>query len=217
MKTKVILNALAFCLCFTLVTKGLHAQTLAFPGAAGFGKHSVGGRGGKIFKVTDLADSNDFVDHGTHWTGTFRAGCESINEPRILVFKVSGTIYIEQNQGVAIKHPFITIAGNTAPGEGVVFRGGPIYVFDHDVIIRHLRHFVDVEKPLDGVDAMNLIVWGKDATNPIYNIIIDHCTTAWTAGDSVGGMQNIYDISWTNNMVAEGLQLTGRDTLSGAS
>ncbi|MEZ6080361.1 MAG: hypothetical protein R3C56_33225 [Pirellulaceae bacterium] len=73
-ENKVILNALAFCLCFTLVTKkAFCSRRWPFPGAAGFGKHSVGGRGERFFEVTDLADSNDFVDHGTHWTGTFRA------------------------------------------------------------------------------------------------------------------------------------------------
>ncbi len=69
------------------------------------------------FRSAVLADTMDLVDHGTHWTGKFRAGCEAIGAPRILVFRVSGTINIAQSDGVNIENPHITIACNTAPGE----------------------------------------------------------------------------------------------------
>ena len=99
----------------------------AFPGAEGFGAHTPGGRGGKVLIVDTLADSG---------TGSLRAACEA-EGPRIVVFQVAGTIALKKP--ITITHPYITIAGQSAPGEGVCLRGNTLGIATHDVVLRHLR------------------------------------------------------------------------------
>src|SRR5690606_4515182 len=99
----------------------------AFPGAEGFGKYTIGGRGGKVYEVTTLADSG---------SGRLRAACEA-EGPRTVVVRVSGTIELEDE--LEIEHPYITIAGQTAPGDGICIKNYQTS-FDADhVIIRFLR------------------------------------------------------------------------------
>jgi len=99
----------------------------AFPGAEGGGKFSFGGRGGKICVVTNLEDSGP---------GTFREACESAG-PRIVVFNVAGIIHLKMP--VFIEAPYITIAGQTAPGDGICIAGESVLDNTHDVVIRYLR------------------------------------------------------------------------------
>jgi pectate lyase len=116
----------------------------AFPGAEGYGADTVGGRGGQVIAVTSLADSGP---------GTLRAALAA-SGPRIIVFRVSGTITV--NSRLAITNPYVTVAGQTAPGGGIQVRKNPLGVGDasafmsvdnfptieidtHDVVIRHLR------------------------------------------------------------------------------
>ena len=99
----------------------------AFPGAEGGGKFSFGGRGGKVFVVTNLADSGP---------GTLREACESAG-PRIVVFNVAGIIHLQKP--IYIEAPYITIDGHTAPGDGVCIAANGIMDNAHDVVIRYLR------------------------------------------------------------------------------
>jgi hypothetical protein len=105
------------------------APPRAFPGAEGFGAFAVGGRGGDVYHVTTLADSG---------TGSLRHGVETASGPRTIVFDVSGTIFLSSE--LTIDRPFLTLAGQTAPGEGVTIAGfGTRISNTHDVIVRFMR------------------------------------------------------------------------------
>ena len=132
------------------------AKIPAFPGAMGGGEFSFGGRGGKVITVTSLADSGP---------GTFREACET-GGARIVVFNVAGIIQLKTP--VIIRAPYITIAGQTAPGDGVCIAGETVWANTHDVVVRHMRFrrgSTDVGRRDDGFGG-----------NPIGNIMIDHCS-----------------------------------------
>lgn len=129
----------------------------AFPGAEGAGAWTKGGRGGRVFVVSTLDDTGP---------GSFREALEA-QGPRTVVFGIAGLITLKSP--VAINHPFITIAGQSAPGDGVCVRGETTEINTHDVIIRHLRFRRGNLKRRD--DALG--------GNPVGNIIIDHVSASW--------------------------------------
>ncbi len=131
----------------------------AFPGAWGGGMFATGGRGGRVIPVTHLGDRGP---------GSFRAAVES-EGPRIVVFRVAGIIYLES--AVDIEHPDLTIAGQSAPGDGVCLAHDSVNLNTRNVIVRHLR--VRRGKPEGGQ--------GSDNTggNPEGQIVVDHCSTSW--------------------------------------
>ncbi|GJM05801.1 MAG: hypothetical protein DHS20C09_17970 [marine bacterium B5-7] len=143
---------------------GDYAQgaTLAFPGAQGFGKFTKGGRGGKVIEVTNLKDKG---------TGSLRAALQA-SGPRTVVFRVSGKIILADR--IKIKTPYLTIAGQTAPGEGVVVNG-MINIMTHDVIIRHLRVRVGPGKVPKTIIRDSIQVSSANA----YNIMLDHVSLSW--------------------------------------
>ncbi|MCA9194227.1 MAG: hypothetical protein KDB03_20805 [Planctomycetales bacterium] len=129
----------------------------AFPGAEGAGSWTAGGRGGRVLVVTQLGDSGP---------GSFREACEA-EGPRIVVFGVAGIVQLESQ--VDIQNPFITIAGQTAPGDGICIAGETTAINTHDVIIRYVRFRRGNLKRRD--DALG--------GNPIGNIMIDHVSASW--------------------------------------
>ena len=132
---------------------------LAFPGAEGFGAYAAGGRGGTVYHVTTLEDSSE--------PGSLRHAVDA-EGPRTVVFDVSGTIQLKDH--LRIRNPFITIAGQTAPGDGICLRDATLKVQGEDVIVRFLRiRLGDVGK---GGDAVS-IESGK-------RIILDHCSASWS-------------------------------------
>ena len=149
------------------------AKVPAFPGAEGAGKFSFGGRGGKVYVVTSLADSGP---------GTFREGCEAAG-PRIVLFNVAGIIRLQKP--VNIKAPYLTIDGHTAPGDGVCIAGESTLVDTHDVVIRYLRFRRGNTNVFDRDDSLG--------GNPIGNIIVDHCSCSWGLDENLSMYRHIYE------------------------
>ena len=129
----------------------------AFPGAEGAGALTPGGRGGKVFEVTTLNDGGP---------GSLREAFAA-SGPRIVVFRVSGIITLTNR--LPINQPFITVAGQTAPGDGICIRGETTEINTHDVILRYLRFRRGDLKRRD--DALG--------GNPVGNVIVDHCSCSW--------------------------------------
>jgi hypothetical protein len=133
------------------------AKIPAFPGAEGGGMWTPGGRGGKVYIVKNLNDKGK---------GSFREACEA-EGPRMVLFAVAGVIKLESP--VKIEHPFVTIAGQSAPGDGVCVAGHTTEINTHDVIIRYMRFRRGNLKSRD--DCLGGF--------PVGNVIVDHCSCSW--------------------------------------
>lgn len=151
----------------------IQAKIPAFPGAWGGGMYSFGGRGGRVFVVTNLNDSGP---------GSFREACEA-GGPRIVVFNVAGIIKLKER--IRIRAPYITIAGNTAPGDGVCIAGDTVELETHDVVIRHMRF----RRGETWVGDRNDSIGG----NPIGNIMIDHVSASWGLDENMSMYRHMYD------------------------
>ncbi|WP_221032400.1 pectate lyase family protein [Actomonas aquatica] len=149
------------------------ASIPAFPGAEGGGMYSFGGRGGRVIVVTNLNDSGP---------GSLREACEAVG-PRIVVFNVAGIIQLENK--IRIRAPYITIAGNTAPGDGVCVAGDTFELDSHDIVIRHMRFR---RGSLDATDRNDSI-----GGNPIGNIMIDHVSASWGLDENMSMYRHMYD------------------------
>src|SRR4029079_1497565 len=103
------------------------AAPLAFPGAIGYGRLTAGGRGGGVLHVKTLRRSG---------SGSLRVALEA-SGPRTVVFGVAGTITLTST--IKVRNPYLTVAGQTAPGEGIVVRGTPGQILTHDVVVRQMR------------------------------------------------------------------------------
>lgn len=161
----------------------LHAQQPAFPSAEGFGQYASGGRGGEVYIVTNLNDDGE---------GSLRKGIVK-RGPRIITFAVSGTI--ELKSPLDINRGDLTLAGQSAPGEGITIKGYPVAVKADNVIIRYLRFRLgDVNEVTD--DALK----GRG----IENVIIDHCSISWATDENTSFYQT-KDFTFQWNIIAEAL------------
>jgi hypothetical protein len=149
------------------------AEIPAFPGAQGGGAHTFGGRGGKVYVVTTVADSGP---------GSLREACEK-GGARIIVFNVAGIIKLKAP--LVVRAPYITIVGNTAPGDGVCIAGESIWVNTHDVVIRYMRFRrgeTDHDRRDDAIGG-----------NPIGNIMIDHVSASWGLDENMSWYRHMYE------------------------
>jgi len=159
----------------------------AFPTAEGFGANSVGGRGGKVIFVININDSGP---------GSFRDALLQ-KGPRIIVFKTGGIISLKKD--LNIYEPFITIAGQTAPGDGVCLKNAGLVINTHDVIIRHLCSRPGDSQGRDPEDRDALKIMGG------YNIILDHISASWAIDEVVSAWYSPHDITIQWSIISEAL------------
>ena len=140
----------------------------AFPGAEGFGAFAAGGRGGDVYHVTTLADSGP---------GSLRHGVATARGPRTVVFDLSGTIFLRSD--LVIDTPFLTLAGQTAPGDGVTVAGFTTRIAGtHDVVVRFVRFRPgDVNCPTFQGDALS-VVGSRD-------VMVDHVSASWSVDETL--------------------------------
>lgn len=163
-------NLIRTFLCLFLFSNTLSAQQLAFPTAEGGGRFAVGGRGGSVYEVTNLNDSG---------TGSLR---DAVSQPnRTVVFRVSGEIKLLSR--LTLKQNNITIAGQTAPGDGICVSGYTFNIQASNIVVRYIRCRLGDANPVED-DAMNC--WSGN----FQNIIIDHCSMSWSIDETA----TFYDI-----------------------
>lgn len=150
------------------------AKIPSFPGAEGGGMFSFGGRGGKVITVTNLNDDGP---------GSLRWACEQ-GGARIVVFNVSGVIRIKTP--IIVRAPYITIAGQTAPGDGVCVAGESFWVNTHDVVVRYMR-FRRGETNVNRRDD-------SFGGNPVGNIMIDHCSCEWGLDENISFYRHMFNL-----------------------
>ena len=173
------------------------AKIPAFPGAEGGGAYSFGGRGGRVIVVTNLND---------YGPGSLRDACEQ-GGARIVVFNVAGIIKL--TNPISIRAPYITVMGQSAPGDGICIAGESVWIDTHDVVVRFMRFrrgATDVTRRDDAFGG-----------NPVGNIILDHVSGSWGLDEVMSFYRHVYDrtgahdklptvnITIQNSMFAEGL------------
>lgn len=164
----------------------------AFPGAMGFGSATPGGRGGRVLRVTNLDDSG---------RGSLRAAVEAKGR-RVVVFRVAGTITLQSR--LTVENPYITILGQTAPGEGVTLRitrrvdTQAVKVETHDVVIRYLRFRAGPDGG-NGEDSLTI----EDST--AHDVIIDHCSLSWAVDEVLSVYTGSRRVTVQNSIISEGL------------
>jgi len=167
----------------------------AFPGAEGFGSDTIGGRGGQVTKVTNTNDSGP---------GSLRYALEEVSVPRIVVFETGGLITLDSN--ITIKDPYVTIAGQTAPGDGIAIRSATLSVETHDVIVRNLRFRVgDLANGSDPISRDGIQIYSPNADSEAYNVIIDHCSVSWGVDENISTWTGTHDITIQRSISSEGL------------
>lgn len=151
----------------------------AFPGAEGFGKYAIGGRGGRVVEVTNLNDSGP---------GSLRAAVLA-KGPRTVVFRVSGTIALESE--LKIREPYLTIAGQTAPGDGICIKNYQVSFDTQHMIVRYVRF-----RPGDERGKEQDALGGQGD-----HVVFDHCSVSW-------GVDETFSVNKASNFTAQWCMIT---------
>jgi hypothetical protein len=159
---------------------------LAFPGAEGYGRFARGGRGGKVVAVTNLNDSGP---------GSLREAVTNNIGPRTIVFNTSGIIQLSSR--LVLSQPYVTIAGQTAPGKGICIRSAPFGITGNDAVIQNVRVRIGGSTTYDGMGLT-----GAD------NSIIDHCSISWTIDESFSSRSG-KNITLQKTLISEALNNAG--------
>ncbi len=159
---------------------------LAFPGAEGYGRFARGGRGGKVVAVINLNDSGP---------GSFREAVTNDIGPRTIVFNTSGIIQL--NSRLVLSQPYVTVAGQTAPGKGICIRTAPFGVTGNDAVVQNIRVRIGGGATYDGMGLT-----GAD------NSIIDHCSISWTIDESFSSRSG-KNITLQRTLISEALNAAG--------
>lgn len=163
----------------------------AFPEAEGFGAFTPGGRGGDIYFVTTL---DDYIPGKEQlMPGSLRAAVDA-EGPRYVLFRVSGTIELKAD--LWIRKPFITIAGQTAPGGGICIKDYQVVLATHDIVIRHLRFRSGDETRKE---QMSIGIFGG------HDSIIDHCSMSWAIDEVMSSFGTVHNLTVQWSIIAEGL------------
>jgi pectate lyase len=179
---KRFLRLLAVVLAMSLSPEG-RAETLAFPGAEGFGANASGGRGGTVYHVTNLDDSGD---------GSLRDAVSQSH--RIVVFDIAGVINLKSQLSFA---SHLTVAGQTAPGDGITVSGqGVSFSHQQNVIVRYLR-FRSSHVTSNGTKTLNVTAGS--------NMIFDHCSISWGRWDNLGFTSGSHDLTLQYCIISEAI------------
>lgn len=174
------------------ITKGnlwsFKPAQLAFPGAEGYGRFAIGGRDGKVVAVTNLNDDGP---------GSFRDAVNQDIGPKTIVFNVSGNIQLKSR--LVVNQPYVTIAGQTAPGDGITISRAPVGITGDDNIVQFLRVRIGSGTTYDGMGL----------TGANYSII-DHCSISWTIDESFSS-RGAHNITLQRTLISEALNVAGHD------
>lgn len=180
--------------------RDLTGAVAVFPGAEGFGTDTRAGRGGRVLRVTTLADGGP---------GSLREALAAAG-PRVVAFEVGGTI--RAGAELEIREPFVTVAGQTAPSPGISIAGAGIIVRTHDVLLQHLRVRVgdgDAGAPKDRRRAIHM-VGERDGSLEVFNVVVDHCSAGWATDECVTTWYpGVHDVTVSRCIVSEGLSHAG--------
>ena len=206
MRWALLALAVAACQRETLPECVIEDGLPVFPGAEGYGTATAAGRGGATLVVTSLADDGP---------GTLREAV-STPGPRTIVFAVAGEIALRSH--LEVHEPYLTIAGHSAPGDGVVVTGAGMVIFTHDVLVQHLRIRPGLG-PVDPEvnDAVTILGPDENGTGAgAHHVVIDHGSFSWSEDELVSTGSSAHDLTLSYNLVAEALD-EGRHPKGGHS